>query len=604
MQKYNPVELEKKWQKVWEETGIYATPDQPKKPYYCLVMFPYPSGNLHVGHWYNFALADSFARFQRMQGYDLLHPIGFDAFGLPAENAAIKRGLAADQWTTDNINQMKQQLKSIGAIYDWDRMINTSDPEYYRWTQWLFLQFYKSGQAYQAEALVNWDPVDQTVLANEQVIDGRGERSGALVEKKRLKQWFFKITDYADELLDELDNLDWHDNIKQMQRNWIGKSQGSQFGFTVEGKELMIEVFTTRIDTLAGATFLVLAPEHELVERIIDDQYRAKIKDYQKQVASMTNLDRIQSDNKDGVFTGAYAINPLTGKRMPIYIAEYVLPEYGTGAIMAVPGHDQRDHQFATKHGLEIIEVIDSNGLDLVDQAYEGDGKLINSGQFDELNQEDAKYQITEALAKTNQSKLVTNYRLKDWLISRQRYWGCPIPIIYCDSCGVVPVPEADLPVVLPLEQEFDNKIDSPLKRHPEYLQLECPECGGSQARRETDTLDTFVDSSWYFLRYADNHNSDRAFDISKVNAWMPVDHYIGGIEHAVMHLLYARYFTKALADLKLVGFREPFKRLTNQGTILGPDGQKMSKSKGNVVDPDQYVSGYSHWTSVSFERD
>ncbi|MCB9834730.1 leucine--tRNA ligase [Candidatus Nomurabacteria bacterium] len=593
MQKYSPIELEKKWQKIWEETEIYQTPVDPKNPYYCLVMFPYPSGNLHVGHWYNFALADSLARYKKMQGYDLLSPIGFDSFGLPAENAAIKRGLAADQWTADNISQMKVQLKSIGAIYDWDRTLSTSDPEYYHWTQWLFLQFYQSGQAYQSEALVNWDPVDQTVLANEQVVDGRGERSGALVEKKRLKQWFFRITDYADELLDQLDNLDWHDNIKQMQRNWIGKSQGSQLGFAVKGKDLMIEVFTTRIDTLAGATFLVLAPEHDLVEKIVEDQYRAKVKDYQKQVASMTNLDRIQSDNKDGVFTGAYAVNPLTNQRMPVYIAEYVLPEYGTGAIMAVPAHDQRDHQFATKHGLEIIEVIDSGGAGVEEQAYEDEGLLINSERFNGLAKEEAKRAITQYLADTNRAKLVTNYRLKDWLISRQRYWGCPIPIIYCDKCGVVPVPEEDLPVILPLEQEFDNAADSPLKRHPDYLKLNCPACGDSNARRETDTLDTFVDSSWYFLRYTDNHNSQQPFNQDKVNQWMPVGHYIGGIEHAVMHLLYARYFTKALADLGLLEFREPFKRLTNQGTILGPDGQKMSKSKGNVVDPDQYVSQY-----------
>ena len=593
MQKYSPIELEKKWQKIWEETEIYQTPVDPKNPYYCLVMFPYPSGNLHVGHWYNFALADSLARYKKMQGYDLLSPIGFDSFGLPAENAAIKRGLAADQWTADNISQMKVQLKSIGAIYDWDRTLSTSDPEYYHWTQWLFLQFYQSGQAYQSEALVNWDPVDQTVLANEQVVDGRGERSGALVEKKRLKQWFFRITDYADELLDQLDNLDWHDNIKQMQRNWIGKSQGSQLGFAVKGKDLMIEVFTTRIDTLAGATFLVLAPEHDLVEKIVEDQYRAKVKDYQKQVASMTNLDRIQSDNKDGVFTGACAVNPLTNQRMPVYIAEYVLPEYGTGAIMAVPAHDQRDHQFATKHGLEIIEVIDSGGAGVEEQAYEDEGLLINSERFNGLAKEEAKRAITQYLADTNRAKLVTNYRLKDWLISRQRYWGCPIPIIYCDKCGVVPVPEEDLPVILPLEQEFDNAADSPLKRHPDYLKLNCPACGDSNARRETDTLDTFVDSSWYFLRYTDNHNSQQPFNQDKVNQWMPVGHYIGGIEHAVMHLLYARYFTKALADLGLLEFREPFKRLTNQGTILGPDGQKMSKSKGNVVDPDQYVSQY-----------
>ncbi|MCA9349977.1 leucine--tRNA ligase, partial [Candidatus Saccharibacteria bacterium] len=532
MQKYSPIELEKKWQKIWEETEIYQTPVDPKNPYYCLVMFPYPSGNLHVGHWYNFALADSLARYKKMQGYDLLSPIGFDSFGLPAENAAIKRGLAADQWTADNISQMKVQLKSIGAIYDWDRTLSTSDPEYYHWTQWLFLQFYQSGQAYQSEALVNWDPVDQTVLANEQVVDGRGERSGALVEKKRLKQWFFRITDYADELLDQLDNLDWHDNIKQMQRNWIGKSQGSQLGFAVKGKDLMIEVFTTRIDTLAGATFLVLAPEHDLVEKIVEDQYRAKVKDYQKQVASMTNLDRIQSDNKDGVFTGACAVNPLTNQRMPVYIAEYVLPEYGTGAIMAVPAHDQRDHQFATKHGLEIIEVIDSGGAGVEEQAYEDEGLLINSERFNGLAKEEAKRAITQYLADTNRAKLVTNYRLKDWLISRQRYWGCPIPIIYCDKCGVVPVPEEDLPVILPLEQEFDNAADSPLKRHPDYLKLNCPACGDSNARRETDTLDTFVDSSWYFLRYTDNHNSQQPFNQDKVNQWMPVGHYIGGIEH------------------------------------------------------------------------
>ncbi len=637
MKKYNPAKIEQKWQKVWQESGIYKTTDRPQKPYYNLVMFPYPSGDLHVGHWSNFAPADSLARFARMNGRDVLSPIGFDAFGLPAENAAIKRGLAADEWTDENITRMIDQLKAMGAMYDWDKTVNTSQPGYYRWTQWLFLQFFKAGQAYQAKGLVNWCPSCRTVLANEQVVDGKCERCGTLVERKNLKQWYLKTTDYADQLLKGLDKLDWPEKIKTMQRNWIGKSQGALIKFYVDAPGLQItaseasvltrrtseydsrrasslpgasvadarlgemdissgdehpyiEVFTTRPDTLFGATFLVIAPEHPLVDAITTDDHRLKVQKYVEAAGSKTDVARQEETQKTGVFTGRYAASPVNGEQVPIWIADYVLMSYGTGAIMAVPAHDERDWEFAKQYGLEIRQVID--GGDDKKSAHAGDGKLINSGEFDGMTVANAKTAITAYLQRRNKGQKQVQYRLRDWLISRQRYWGTPIPIIHCSECGAVPVPEDELPVVLPLKQKFDESGRSPLLDHPDFVEVKCPGCGG-QARRETDTMDTFVDSSWYFLRYPNPNYDKGPFDPVAVKTWLPVDCYIGGAEHAVLHLLYARYFTMFLRDQKLLDFDEPFAKLINQGIILGPDGAKMSKSKGNVIDPDDYVAKY-----------
>lgn len=590
MKKFNPHEFEVKWQKVWQESVIYNTNDQPSKPYYNLVMFPYPSGDLHIGHWSNFAPADSLARLARMQGHNVLCPMGFDGFGLPAENAAIKRGLAADRWTDDNVARMTSQLKAIGAMYDWGKVVNTSKPEYYRWTQWLFLQFFKSGQAYQAEGLVNWCPKDKTVLANEQVVGGRCERCDSLVERKNLKQWYLKTTDYAERLLKGLDRLDWPDKIKTMQRNWIGKSEGTSVKFSIDGTDQAVEVFTTRPDTLFGATFLVLAPEHPLVDTLVTDDHRAEVQKYVAAAGAKTDVARQEETEKTGVFTGRYAVNPVSDQQIPIWVADYVLMGYGSGAIMAVPAHDERDFEFARVFGLEIRQVID--GGDVEETAHEGNGKLINSSEFDGMTVANAKAAITAFLQRRNKGEKRVQYRLRDWLISRQRYWGTPIPIIHCLNCGAVPVPEDELPVVLPLNQKFDKSGRSPLLDHSDFRQVKCPKCGG-RARRETDTMDTFVDSSWYFLRYTNPSYEQGPFDSAAVKTWLPVDCYIGGAEHAVMHLLYARFFTMFLSDQKLLDFDEPFTKLINQGIILGPDGNKMSKSKGNVVDPDDYVANY-----------
>ena len=587
MTNYEPQKVEKKWQKVWDETGLYKTSQKPKKKFYNLVMFPYPSGNLHIGHWYNFAPADTLARYARMRGHDVLSPIGFDSFGLPAENAAIKRGLKADKWTDQNIADMTEQLKAIGTMYDWDKTLKTSDPEYYRWTQWMFLQLYHAGKAYQKDGLVNWCPNDKTVLANEQVIHGKCDRCDAVVERKNLKQWYFKITDYAERLIKDLDTVEWPERIKQMQRNWIGRSQGARIKFPVDGTEEVLEVFTTRPDTIFGVTYMVVAPEHPLVDVITTEEQRSAVAQYVEKAGSKTDVDRMEAKQKTGVFTGRYAVNPATNEQIPIWVGDYVLMGYGTGAIMAVPAHDERDFEFATTHGLEIRQVIAGKQLPHLEN-----GKLINSAKFDGLSVDDAKSEITAWLGEKHVGHAEVQYRLRDWLISRQRYWGAPIPIIYCDSCGVVPVPVKDLPVVLPLDQEFDKSGRSPLLDHPDYTHVKCPECG-KDARRETDTMDTFVDSSWYYLRYVDPSYQDGPFDHKAVSQWLPVDRYIGGAEHAVMHLLYARFFTKFLHDEGHVDFVEPFAKLINQGIILGPDGNKMSKSKGNVVDPDDYVSKY-----------
>lgn len=590
--KYDPTVVEPKWQKVWAQSGIYKTPTYPKRPLYNLVMFPYPSGNLHVGHWYNFAPADTLGRFARMQGHDVLQPLGYDAFGLPAENAAIKNDTPADEWTAQNVASFHEQYLRMGGMYDLEREVNTSSPEYYKWTQWLFLQLYKAGKAVHKDGLVNWCPKDQTVLANEQVVHGACERCGTTVERRELKQWYFKITDYADRLLHDLDDLDWPERVKQQQRNWIGRSEGAHLIFKVYGQpKQQLEVFTTRPDTVFGATFMVIAPEHPLVGELTTEDQRIAVEQYVEWAGGRTDVDRMEAKEKSGVFTGSYVVNPASGDKVPVWVADYVLMGYGTGAIMAVPAHDERDHAFAKKYDLPIVEVI--SGGDVYEEAYTGDGKLVNSGQFEGESVESGKREITAWLHKAGLAESTVNYRLRDWLISRQRYWGAPIPIIYCPDCGVVPVPEADLPVVLPTGQKFDASGRSPLHEHPDYLHVTCPECGGEDARRETDTMDTFVDSSWYFLRYPNPHYADGAFDPEAVKTWLPVDRYMGGVEHAILHLLYSRFITKFLHDQHLLDFEEPFTQLINQGMILGPDGNKMSKSKGNVVDPVPYVEKY-----------
>jgi leucyl-tRNA synthetase len=745
MNRYDPKTIELKWQQTWEEAGLYKTGTDPKKAnYYCLTMFPYPSGDLHTGHWYAYCGPDIVARYRRMQGHNVLHPFGFDAFGLPAENAAIKRNIPPATWTYGNIETMIAQLKLMGPMYDWDKRLSTCDPDYYRWTQWLFLLLYKQGLAYREKGLQNWCPSCQTVLANEQVVgnDNRCERCDTPVVKKELEQWFFRITDYADRLLQDAEGLDWPERVKTMQANWIGRSKGALLKFKVANeKPKVIEVFTTRPDTLFGATYMVLAPEHPLVGAITTKGQIQAVQEYVEQATSKTELDRKTGEKeKTGVFTGAHAINPVNEKKIPIWIADYVLMGYGTGAIMAVPAHDQRDYEFAQKHELPIIEVVEpsyvqttepgkvkegqpydhresiiaivkhwsenkylalrwkevawgtlitggieqgqtaeeaakmeireetgylhaklvqdfgkvhglfyhvpkkvnryahaqallfeledgkKHEIDKEEKAkhevlwlslselekfltpdthqhvlrlvqgsqasYGGEGIMVNSGLYDGMSSDEAREKITADLTKIKVAKEQTNYKLRDWLISRQRYWGAPIPIIYCEKCGTVPVPEKDLPVVLPEDVDFQPTGQSPLLAIDAFVRVKCPECGG-EARRETDTMDTFVDSSWYFLRYPDPHYEKHAYNKAAVQDWLPVRHYLGGIEHAILHLLYARFITKVLADHDDLGFEEPFLKLSNQGVILGPDGQKMSKSKGNVVNPDEQVVAY-----------
>ncbi len=588
---YDPKKIEPKWQKVWEDTGLYKTPQNPgKDKYYCLVMLPYTSGDLHIGHWYNFGPGDTVARWHRMQGKNVLHPIGFDAFGLPAENAAIKNNIPPAKWTKQNITNMTKQLKQIGAIYDRDKSLATSDPEYYRWTQWLFLLLFKRKLAYRAKGIQNWCPKDKTVLANEQVVGENNacERCGTPVVKKELEQWYFKITNYAERLLKNLDKLDWPTRVKDMQRNWIGQSQGVAIGFKIDGHDDSINVFTTRADTLFGATYLVLAPEHPMVNSITAPDQQTVINNYLQKVNKETELDRVEQERpKTGVFTGAYVINPGSKAKIPVWISDYVLMGYGTGAIMGVPAHDERDYAFAVKFKLPIKRVIKGGQL-----PFSGEGKIIESGKYNGENSEDMRQQLIKDLASQKLAKTEVQYRLRDWLISRQRYWGTPIPIIYCDNCGTVPVPEKDLPVLLPEDVEFKPTGQSPLLSRPDFVNVTCPKCG-RPARRETDTMDTFVDSAWYFLRYTNPHYTQGAFDPALVKQWLPVDHYIGGIEHAILHLLYARFMTMVLHEHGSVGFEEPFVRLSNQGIILGPDGQKMSKSRGNVVNPDDWVGQY-----------
>ncbi len=637
--RYDPASIEQKWQQTWVERGLDRASDNPDRPkFYTLSMFPYPSGNLHMGHVRVYTITDTIARLKRMQGYRVLNPMGWDAFGLPAENAAIDRGTQPATWTYQNIAQMKRQLQQLGISIDWDREIATCSPDYYKWTQWLFLQFYEAGLAYQREAAVNWDPVDQTVLANEQVdSEGRSWRSGAQVERKLLRQWFLKITDYAEQLLNDLDQLSgWPERVRLMQANWIGKSVGAYLEFAIAESDEKIGVFTTRPDTVCGVTYVVLAPEHPLTPRVTTPDRREAVDAFIQEVSSESELERTAEDKpKRGIPTGGTAINPFTGDEIPIWIADYVLYEYGTGAVMGVPAHDQRDFQFATRNQLPIKTVIVPEGGDAdqpLEAAYTEPGIMVNSGQFDGKPSDQGKEAVIQYAEQHGFGKARVQYRLRDWLISRQRYWGAPIPVVHCPSCGTVPVPEDQLPVQLPETVEFSGRGPSPLAQLQEWINVPCPSCG-EPAKRETDTMDTFIDSSWYFLRYPDANNDSRAFDSNKVNDWMPVDQYVGGIEHAILHLLYSRFFTKVLRDRGLLNFDEPFQRLLTQGMVqaltyknpetgkyippqqVNPDDpkdpktgqplevfyEKMSKSKYNGIDPLQVLDRYGADTARMF---
>lgn len=583
--------IDEKWQKIWEDKKLYKFDENNMdKKLYALEMFSYPSGaRLHAGHWFNYGPVDSWARFKKMQGYNVFQPMGFDAFGLPAENYAIKTGVHPKDSTIKNIETMEKQLKAMGAMFNWDHEVVTCFPDYYKWTQWLFLKLYEKGLAYRKKAPVNWCPSCNTVLANEQVVDGGCERCGTEVVKKDLTQWFLKITDYSEELLQKLDDLDWPEKTKAMQRHWIGKSKGAEVTFKVSNSDITFDVFTTRVDTLFGVTYVVLAPESPLTDKVTTSEYRDAVEEYKAQSAKQSDIERQSlTREKTGVFTGAYAINPVNGKQVPIWVADYVLATYGTGAVMAVPSHDERDFAFATKYNLPIIRVVE--GGDSL--PYTDYGKLVNSGEFDALSGNKAKEAIVNLLSSKNLGHWKVNYRLRDWLVSRQRYWGAPIPIVYCEKCGTVAVPEEQLPVELPYDVEFAPDGKSPLAKSEEFVNTTCPHCGGP-AKREVDTLDTFVCSSWYYLRYPDSKNSDKAFDPEIINKMLPVDKYVGGPEHACMHLLYARFITKALRDMGYLNFDEPFLSLRHQGLILGPDGQKMSKSKGNTISPDDYINEY-----------
>ncbi|PRR83018.1 leucine--tRNA ligase [Clostridium vincentii] len=587
--------VDKKWQELWEKNGLYKfDPKNLDKKLYTLEMFSYPSGSqLHAGHWFNYGPVDSWARMKKMEGYNIFQPMGFDAFGLPAENYAIKTGVHPKDSTYKNIETMEKQLRAMGAMFNWENEVVTSDPNYYKWTQWLFLKLFEKGLAYRKKAPVNWCPSCNTVLANEQVLDGVCERCSTEVTKKELTQWFFKITDYADELLDKLDTLDWPEKTVAMQKHWIGKSTGVQLTFKVKDSDLSFDVFTTRVDTLNGVTYVVLAPENKLVDKFTTDENRSAIEEYKEISAKQSEIERQSiSKEKTGVFTGSYAVNPINGRVVPIWISDYVLATYGTGAVMAVPAHDERDFAFAKKFNLPIDQVITNKKGHEVELPYCEYGMMINSGEFDGLTTEEGKIKVVEKLAENDLGSEKVNYRLRDWLVSRQRYWGAPIPIVYCDKCGIVPVPEKDLPVKLPYDVEFAPDGKSPLAKSEYFVNTTCPKCG-CPAKREVDTLDTFVCSSWYYLRYPDNKNTEKPFDTELINKMLPVDKYVGGPEHACMHLLYARFVTKALRDMGYLNFDEPFKSLTHQGLILGPDGLKMSKSKGNTISPDSYINQY-----------
>lgn len=602
---YYPQEIEKKWQKVWEENKAFKTPDNSDKPkYYALSMFPYPSGKLHMGHVRNYTITDVIARYKKMNGFNVLHPMGWDSFGLPAENAAMKHGANPETWTDENIAYMTKQLKMLGLSYDWDREVTTCKPDYYKWTQWLFLQLYKKGLAYKKEAAVNWCEECGTVLANEQVIDGKCWRCDHVVEKKYLSQWFLKITDYAEVLLEDLDKLPgWGDNVKTMQANWIGKSQGALLRFKVkEIPGMEVPVYTTRPDTVYGITYLVVAPEYKDIEKLTTPENKAAVEEYRANARKMTEIERLSTERvKTGVPLGTHCINPFNGEEFPLWTADYALVEYGTGAVMAVPTHDTRDFDFAKKYNLPMKVVIENpeNPSDCKDEAYTEPGVMVNSGEFNGMKNEDAKKAITEKAVREGFGEFKTQYRLRDWLVSRQRYWGAPIPVVYCEKCGIQPVPEDQLPVMLPKDVDFSVVGKSPITTSKTFVQTTCPCCGGP-ARRETDTMDTFVCSSWYYLRYSDAKNADKPFDRELVNKWLPVDQYVGGIEHAILHLLYSRFFTKALRDLGLLDFDEPFKNLLTQGMVL-KDGSKMSKSKGNTVDPDEIFENYGADTARLF---
>ena len=644
--RYNPGKIEEKWQQTWTELGLDKTPTDNNKPkFYALSMFPYPSGSLHMGHVRNYTITDVIARLKRMQGYRVLHPMGWDAFGLPAENAAIDRGIPPAKWTYENITQMRQQLKRLGLSIDWDCEIATCSPDYYKWTQWIFLQFLQAGLAYQKEAAVNWDPIDQTVVANEQVdSEGCSWRSGAKVERKLLRQWFLKITNYAEELLQDLDKLTgWPERVKLMQANWIGKSTGAHLEFPIVGSSEKIGVYTTRPDTVYGVTYVVLAPEHPLTKQVTTPEHQAAVEAFIQEVSNQTELERTAEDKpKRGMPTGGKAINPFTGEEIPIWIADYVLYEYGTGAVMGVPAHDARDFKFAREQNLPIKVVIVPPGnvetlhLQSLQQAYTEPGIIVNSGSFDGMPSSEGKQAIVEYAEKQGFGKARVQYRLRDWLISRQRYWGAPIPVIHCPNCGNVPVPEKDLPVVLPEDVEFTGRGGSPLAKLESWVNVACPTCG-TQAKRETDTMDTFIDSSWYFLRFTDAKNGQQIFNPAKTNDWMSVDQYVGGIEHAILHLLYSRFVTKVLRDRGLLNFDEPFQRLLTQGMVQGitymnshksgkdkwipsylvkdpgdprdPETGEllqrlyatMSKSKGNGVAPEDVISKYGVDTARMF---
>ncbi len=602
---YFPQEIEKRWQENWEKNNVFHTPDNSDKPkYFALSMFPYPSGKLHMGHVRNYTITDVIARFKKMQGFNVLHPMGWDSFGLPAENAAMKHGANPVKWTDENIAYMTKQLKMLGLSYDWQREVTTCKPDYYKWTQWLFIQLYKKGLAYKKEAAVNWCDKCGTVLANEQVIDGKCWRCDSVVEKKYLSQWFFKITDYAERLLEDLDKLPgWGDNVKTMQANWIGKSQGAIFRFRVKEIEGMeVPVYTTRPDTVHGITYLVVAPEYKDIEKLTTPENKDKVEEYRANARKMTEIERLSTDRiKTGVPLGTHCINPFTGEEFPLWTADYALVEYGTGAVMAVPTHDTRDFDFAKKYNLPMKVVIQNpeNPSDCKDEAYTEEGVLVNSNEFNGMKNTEAKKAITQKAVDNGFGEFKTQYRLRDWLISRQRYWGAPIPMIYCDKCGIVPEKEENLPVMLPTDVDFSVVGKSPITTSKTFAETTCPICGG-KARRELDTMDTFVCSSWYYLRYSDPKNSNLPFSKELVDHWLPVDQYVGGIEHAILHLLYSRFFTKALKDLGLLSFDEPFKNLLTQGMVL-KDGSKMSKSKGNTVDPDEIFENYGADTARLF---
>ncbi len=606
-EKYVAQDIEKKWQKYWQENHTFKTEyDEHKDKYYVLEMFPYPSGNLHMGHVRNYSIGDVVARFKKMKGFNVLHPMGWDSFGMPAENAAIKHGIAPKTWTLDNIENMKLQQKALGLSYDWDREVATCKEDYYKWTQWFFREFYKKGLAYKKEAKVNWCETCHTVLANEQVIDGLCWRCDNPVEKKDLSQWFLRITDYADRLLDDLDTLDgWPQRVKLMQKNWIGRSEGTEFSFDVPSINERISVYTTRVDTIYGVSYVVLAPEHPYVERLIANaDNKAELETFITRMRNMSDIDRTSTEApKEGMFTGSYAVNPMSGEQVPIWIANYVLVDYGTGAVMGSPAHDERDWEFAHKYNLPIKPVITHDGevydLEKWQESYHEDGILINSGEYDGINSEEARKTITAALQERGIGEGKTNFRLRDWLISRQRYWGVPIPVVYCDTCGEQLVPEEELPVRLPEDVQFESGAVSPLATSESFLNTTCPKCGGP-ARRETDTMDTFIDSSWYFLRYTDACNDKAPFDKKIADYWMNVDQYIGGIEHAILHLLYSRFFVKVIHDLGLIEANEPFRGLLTQGMVL-KDGSKMSKSKGNVVSPEEIINKYGADTARLF---